>query len=359
MMHMMSRRAFILVIVLFLVGHPLLMTAAAEPIVIDRFSGDIDRATLMFSKSLVNSTLELEMPPGATIVSAEVTMEGLGGAAAESSILNFTNGKLDSNVFAVWTEARDLYPPKVDPRNNQWSKVSNREIPLIQKNDMNYWQIDTNDPKAGEPPGARAYQLYRFIPSTTGADNVTVRWEGFSTCGMNRTNPYHSEMWLYNHTDSDWIMVDFYDSQSMNDQWINYTFDLPSPFVDGDGSIDVLIVGINSQWAGPMLPAYDEGHLYTDYIELEVMSPGGLQYPSDVSMYIDLTEVTSLTGELRTTVTIDDSFGFPGALQAALDEHPVTPDNVTLSVSFAVGSPTAGRLLVSGLRIEYDPVVSN
>jgi len=358
MMLMYWRRALLVVAVLSMIGPSVLMTATADPVTIDRFAGNVESATLAFSDTLLNTSLALDIPPGADIISAELTLEGVGGMAAESSILNFTNGVVDTDVWAHWTEGRDLYTPDVDPRNNRWSAATNRDIPNIQKNDGQYWTIDTFDPNAGKPPGARAYQLYRFLPNSVGAEDITVRWEGFSTCGMNQTNPYHCEMWLYNHTDAEWIMVEDYDATNITDEWINYTFDLPSPFVDTDGSIDVLIVGLNSEWAGPMLPAYDEGHLYTDYIEVEVKSAGGLQYPFDVSIFIDEVEVVDLVGELTGSVTVGDAQGLTAGLQSVLDTYPVTPVNVTLDLAFAVGSPTAGRLTVGDLLIEYDPVVN-
>lgn len=349
----------IVVTVLLLLAPSVLMTATADPVTIDRFSGDVESATLSFADSLINTSLSIDMPPGATITYAEMTLEGVGGAAADSSILNFTNGKLDSNVFANWTEGRDLYPPDVDPRNNQWTAINNREVPLLQKNDGQYWQLDTFDPSAGKPPGARPYHLFRFIPNSAGADNITVRWDGFSLCAMNRTNLFHAEMWMYDHTDSEWVLVGSYsDNNDTLDAWINYTFDLPSPYLDTDGSIDVLIVGINSEWAGPMLPAYDEGHLYTDYVEVEVLSKGGIQYPQDVSIYVDEEAVVDLTGEITSPVTVDDGHDLAAGLQAALDAHPVAPENVTLDLSFVVGAPTAGRLTVGGLFIQYDPIVN-
>jgi hypothetical protein len=325
---------------------------------IDKFAGDVEQATLSFSDSLINGSLAIEMPSGATIVSASVTLEGVGGNASESSYLNFTNGEVDTDVFAHWNEGRGLYPPSVDPRNNQWQAATNRDIPSIQKDDGTYWRTDTIDPSAGKPPGAWPIQLYRFIPNSLGADNVTVHWNGWSNCAMNQTNPYHAEMWLYDHTDSEWTEVADYDAANITDEWINYTFDMPSSFVDNDGSIDVAIVGLPSQWAGPMLPAYDEGHLATDFIEVEVRSKGGIQFPMDVGLYIDDVEVTTLSGEISTALTIDDTFGFSSRLQTILDAHEVTPENVTLGVSLAVGSPTAGRLTVRDLLIEYNPVVN-
>jgi len=352
------KRSFILLLAAVLVSTTFPGTVAGEDVTLESFVGGIEVATLRFEESLLNSSLAIELPPGATIVSSEFTIEGVGGAAADSSKLNFTNGKLTSNVWAHYNEGRNIYPLTVDPSNHQWTAINNREVMLLQNDDGQYWQLDTQDPGSGKPPGARPIQLYRFQPKTAGADSVTVTWDGFSLCAMNQTNLFHAAMWLYNHTDGEWILVKDYGANNQIDTWLNYTFDLPSPFVGANGSIDVAIVGINSEWAGPMLPAFDEGHLYTDFIEVEVESSGGIQYPTDVGLVVDGETLLTVTGEVTTAVTIDDTFGLSDALQAVLDEYPVSPDNVTLPFGFSVGGPTAGRLTVSDLLIVYTPIVN-
>lgn len=352
------KRAIILLLAAIVLASTVPGATAGADVTLDSFVGGIEVATLRFDASLVNTSLAIELPPGSTIVSSEFTMEGVGGAAAESSKLNFTNGKLTSNIWAYYNEGRGLYPLTVDPSNHQWTAINNREVVLLQNVDGQYWQLDTQDPGSGKPPGARPIQLYRFQPSTAGADNVTVSWSGFSLCAMNQTNLFHVEMWLYNHTDGEWVLANSYGSDNQTDTWLNYTFDLPSPFVGTNGSIDVAIVGINSEWAGPMLPAFDEGHLYSDFIEVDVKSSGGIQYPSDVSLIVDGVTVLTVPGEVTSAVTIDDTFGLSDGLQGILDEYSVSPDNVSLSFGFSVGGHTAGRLTVSDLLIVYTPIVN-
>ncbi len=350
--------SFVLVLLLVPTFSP---EAGAATQVIDRFEGDVTGATLDFSMSLGNSSLSIEIPPGAAIESAELTVAGVQGQAVESSTLNFTTGNVGKDLWAFYNEGRAIYPPKVVPGNHRWMPAINKEITRINTSDDTYWKTDTQDPQAGRPPGgAYPIQLYSFLPQYLGADNITVRWEGLGTCAFNKTNNYHAEMWLYNHTDRVWIMVEEYSNNNVNltDEWLNYTFDIPSPFVAGNGSVDVAIVGTHSEWAGPMLPAYDEGHLWTDYIELDVSSKGGIQYPSDISLYVEDIEVAVLTGEIVDPITIGDAQDLAGNLQAALDTFKVTPDNVSLPLTFFVGGPTAGWLHVSGLRIEYEPVVN-
>ena len=332
----------------------------ASPTVIDTFSGDVEEATLNFTKGLGNDSLSIDIPLGATILSAEVVLEGVPGTAAASSVLNFTNGNVGTDVWAYYNEGRTIFPLTVDPRIHLWNAAQNTDIKLIKDLDGQMWQTSTLDPLAGAPPGAYPIQLYSFLPNAAGASSMTVAWNGLSLCSQNKTNIFHAEMWLYNHTDKEWIKVVEYSNNSATELfvWMNHTFDLPSPFLSPTGLVDVAIVGIPSEWAGPMLPAYEEGLLMSDYIELNVTSAGGIQYPRDVSLVIDAMEIAVVPGNITDPVTIDDTYGFATALQEVLDNQTVRPENITLDLTFFVGRPTAGLLNVSGLWIVFEPVVN-
>ena len=181
---------------------------AATTVVIDSFEGGVSKSTLDFSKSLRNDSLSIEIPPGATILTAELTVQGEGGLADASSTLNFTNGVIGQDAWAWWNEGRTIYPLKVVPGNHMWNLAAKPEITAINTSDDVYWKTDTQDPQAGAPPGgAYPIHLFSFIPGAAGAENITVRWEGLGTSAFNRTDTYHAEMWLYNHTDKEWIMV--------------------------------------------------------------------------------------------------------------------------------------------------------
>ncbi len=357
---MKSARYVLLFTVILLLLPTLSPEVGASPTVIDTFTGDVQEATLNFTKGLGNDSLSVDIPLGATILSAEVVLEGVEGTADDSSTLNFTNGNVDTDVWAYYNEGRTIYPLTVNPNLHLWNKAQNTDVKLIKDSDGQIWETATLDPQAGAPPGAYPIQLYRFLPNSAGANNITVAWEGMAFCTMNKTNMFHAEMWLYNHTDSKWIQVTEYNNNSATEilVWMNYTFDLPSSFVSPNGDIDVAIVGTPSEWAGPMIPGFAEGYLYTDYIEVNITSAGGIQYPRDVSLVIDGVEIAKVPGNITDPVTIDETYGFATALQEVLDNQTVKPENITLDLAFFVERPTAGLLNVSGLWIVYEPVVN-
>ena len=167
---------------------------------------------------------------------------------------------------------------------------------------------------------------------------------------MNLTTSYHTEMWLWNHTASKWVNVRSYSSTAQGDVWLNYTIDMPSPYVSSEGAIPVAMSGIHSENLLMVVP----GHISTDYVRVSVTSAGGLTYPEDLTLSIDGTEIAMIPGNLTGTVTLDSSYSFGTNIQAVLDEYLVTPVNVTLVFEFSVGYVTAGWLNVSDLVIMYD-----
>ncbi len=321
-------------------------------IVIDRFNDDVAVATLDFSHSLVNSSLSVDIPPGVVLTSAEVTVEGVGVNGSPSSVLDFDNGVLGTNVWAHWNEGQGLYPPTVDPRNHRWTKITATDVKSIKWVDSVQWLTQTTG--QGLPPYEWPLQLYRFAPVTSGATSIEVMWNGTGVAQLNATAFYQADLWLYDHSDDVWDRVANFASNSDVIVWLNFSFDLPSPYLATDGSIDVAVAGPHSDNMLLQVP----GVLLTDYIGVKVTSVGGLQYPADIALSIDDVEMATINGNVTDPVTIGAGSGLLSNLQTVLDAYQVTPDNVTLVFDFSVGQATAGMLSVRDLVIEYTPLTN-
>ncbi len=326
---------------------------AAENVVIDRFLGDIQEATLEFNETLSNTSLAIDVPRGASVVSAQVSVEGVGEIDILGKVLDFNNGIMGNDVWAHWNEGQGLHPPKVDPSSHNWQAATNNEVLKIAKEDGNGWEIRTTD--QGQPPYSWPIQLFCFKPDIQGAKNITISWNGIGYCGLNRTASYQSEMWLYNFTDEVWWMAEAYRSMQKRDLWLNHTIEMPSTLVASNGTVAVAIAGPHSE---SIAGRVDDGQIHTDYISVEVISKGEVEYPMDVKMGIDATEVATLPGCVIEPQTIGEAQGFAATLQDVIDTYSVWPGNVTLWLNFSVGTPTVGKLHVSGLVIEYEPVVN-
>ena len=140
--------------------------------------GLLATATLDFNNSIVNSSLSIDIPPGAALTEASMVVEGVGVNGSASSALDFYNGVLGSNVYAYSNQGLKLYPPTVDPRNHRWTLIGNNEVTLIAKLDDSAWE--TRSGGQGLPPYEYPLQLYRFIPVSSGATAINVTWQAIS-----------------------------------------------------------------------------------------------------------------------------------------------------------------------------------
>jgi len=325
-------------------------------VVVDSFMDGITNATITFVGQLSNDSLGVELPRGATVLSAALTIEGLEGTVMPSTLIDFDNTLPGKDLWAKWSEGQGLYPPKVDPYNSRWNAATLRDYQGVAKADGTTWTTETTD--AGKPPYAWPIQLYHFNPGVAGAQEITVMWEGMSSCSFNQTHDYHCELWLRDHTALEWDMVASYSSDLDDDVWLNYTFTMPSDYYSSNGSVALAVVGVHSQWAGPMLPAFDVGHLFSDYVALRVNTTGSTQYPTDVGLDVGGHVVQVPPGVLMGKLVLGDAQGLRDAVQSAVDDALVEPGNVSLPFNFSAGATTAGLLRVSALRVEYEPPVN-
>ncbi len=355
----MRKRAIILLVMLVtaMLAMPIgLPQVGAEPVTIDEFSGGVTNATLEYKDQAWNMDMAIEVPRGASILRAELVVEGMPGYAPTgwssvgeysgnakgdhwinftfdipsnyidedgavdiavvgihsewagpmlpafdyghlytdyiaveannsggSKLVDFNNTQVGNDLWARWNEGQGLYPPSVDPKNNQWRAAGKREIPSIAFSDDTYWYTVTAD--AGRPPFAWPIQLYHMNPNLTNPKSYKAVWEGFSTCSCNNTNMFHAEIWLYNHK-------------------------------------------------------------------------GAVEHPEDLRLGIEDTTLTVFDGNLTGEVTVGDAHGLKDAIQAAIDNHTVRPGNLILPLNFSLVRTTGAKLHVRDLLIEYEPVVN-
>lgn len=327
------------------------------PVIVDTFIGDVAEAELNFSVDPVNGTLSVELPRGATVLDASFDMEGIPGTQSEETQLDFVNGVVGKTVWAYGKGDAGIYPPKVDPYNSGWTHANKKEIGNLPPNDQAYWQTMTT--VQGRPPPAPPtewpIQLYHFNPGVSDVDSIFVSWTGHGWCQLNRTTPNHVEMWLYNHTGTEWERVQNFTSGNAKDTIINFTAQTPTPYLSTNGSIDVAMVGSVSLTAGNMIA---NGEINTDHIEVKVTSGITVVYPYDVTLEIGGNNVTTYTNYLRDRITIGSSDGLVQALQDHIDGATVMPGNLTIPFNISLPTALNASIRVNDLRIEYEPVVN-
>jgi hypothetical protein len=349
--------SLVIIVVLGMLMMPIsgpVQTASASPVVVDSFLGSVDIANLTFEVDTLNNSLVLEIPRGATIIDASVTLEGVSGLLKNPKQLDFVNGVIGKNVWAKHEGDAGIYPLKVDPHNNKWTPANKKEYMSLDKNDGVWWITKTSLGAAGNPT-EWPIQIFHFNPAIQNATELDVSWLGHSFNQLNQTDPAHAEMWLYNQTGTTWEKVDNYSSKQNNDVELNYSTTGSTPYISSNGSIDVAIVGAISQ---SMQGRFLDGQLDSDYIEVIVTPVPTIEWPYDITLEVGATNVTTIYTYLTGETTIDATDGLVQAIQDVIDGEAVHMGTLSIPFNFSVGNMTTAKVQVRDLRVEYEPVVN-
>jgi hypothetical protein len=355
-----QKRVTMIVAFLTLLSMTVFNPVAAVPmttsVVLTEFEGGLAEATLLFNESALNDSLAIELPRGATINSAEVSLEGVPTMKNTYANFDFENNTVGANLWAKYDNDVTKYPPAFDPYGVAWAKPGGGEIDDMKKSDDVYW--DVHGPAVTGLPVPQEYpvQLFHFSPGTS-TDSYEVIWEGYGSCQGSPTNRFSAEMWLYDHTAQDWDKVKSYSRQGAGDALLRYSFDDTSKYLSSDMAIAVAIFGPHADVRGRP-PIFDAGHLYTDYIGIAIGSGTTQEIPEDVSFAVDGNEVLSLEGPLSGKVSVGSTDGLADIIQAVIDSYEVIPGNVSIAFIVTVSSKTLGRINMTDLRVEYDPLVN-
>ena len=330
---------------------------SAEAAVLDTFVGGVPSAELTFAVHPWNASLALELPRGSQLSTASFSVGGIEGPGIIDSVVDFSGGAVGADRWAMWKADIGLYPPDLDPYKDVWKGVSALDLASIGRDEGRYWHTQTPN-QLMKPPWEWPLQVYQFDPDVPSAPAYTVAWNGYGTCAVNQTSVYQAEMWLFNHTSSEWESAATHASNAAGDVWLNVTIESGSVYRATNGSIPVAMVGPHSDTDNQPRPRIDFGHLYTDYIAVVVSGTGADEYPSHVNVTVNDVPLALSAGELSGTVVVGDAHGLRATIQAIIDDEPVMPGNITVTLNFTVARTTMARLSVGALRIDHDVPVN-
>jgi hypothetical protein len=327
-------------------------------VLLEHFAYGNTNATVEFKSSNDSypSELLIDIPRGAAIIDANVSVSGTEGAGMASTRMDFSTHAVGPGLWARHNESTGIYEPDVDPHNNSWSAMPTAQVANVTSVDGKYWHTQT--PTAPTTaPWEYTIQLFHFTVDTENAVMHNISWRGHGKClGNNTFTKYHAEIWIYDHVDNEWYHPGSYWDWLPDDQWMNISISSGEVYISTNGSIDVAIVGNHAEVNNSVAPAVsDYGHLYTDYIGLVTHhSSASNEYPKDVTLEVFGNYLRVKDGPLTETVEVGDGLGFKTALQSHIDSYPQKPGNVTLSIGVLVKWPTFSKVEVSNLSILYD-----
>lgn len=332
-------------------------SAEDTTVLLDHFWSGSKNATLAFDYRNSSDPFDLliNIPRGAAIISANVTLKGVPGPVTFTSTMDFDSGVLGTDVWARHEEATDIYGLNVDPYDNTWHSAGASDVAKLKTVDGNKWHTSTpTTPTVA--PWEWPIQLFHFQVNTTDAVLHEVTWLGHGEClGNNTWANYSAEFYIYDHDFGTWDYRSSYQSVSPQDEWFNVSFRPTDATISSNGSVDVAIVGMHAEVNNSVVPAVsDYGHLYTDYVGVVTThTTEEDEYPEDVTIaafghYIPVQE-----GPLTGTVDYG-SKAFRDALQEHIDHYPQQPGNVTIGFEIYVARITLATVYASDLRIWYD-----
>jgi hypothetical protein len=355
-----SDRSFIpaTVLLLCLVLVPLSApVTSAEPLSITTFGGGVDDVTLTFMDGAANASAAIEVPRGATVNSASMDIEGIGGYEEVVSTLTFAQWDISSphRAWKGWVQGN--YPPSYpywDPYHPGGTDLTRMEYPLIGNADDTRLATLTGHDASGRYP----YHLFRFTVPSGNLTGIAIRWEGYGQCLASQTEG-GGEMFVWKPTTETWARVDFYSQAGAGQErllrksWVGPH----TSYVDAWDQVFVLVLGNPSQSTGGANPVIMDGELHTDHILVNATLEGEWVEASDVTLTVaPAGEVWRRGGTFNGSTRV--STGLKEALQAAIDAETVLPSNITVPLTVTFPSVTSASIRLSNLTVVYEPVVN-
>jgi hypothetical protein len=331
----------------------------AEPVPITEFAGGEANVTLTFAEKASNATAGIEVPRGATITSAWMDIEGVGGYQQDVRTLDLNRWDTGSPHRAWEGSIPGNYPPTSpywDPYSPKGANLTRFQYATLGTSDGNNLETMTGTSSTGRYP----FHWFKFnIPDGT-LTALSIRWEGFGQCLASATIG-GAEMFVWNNDTQAWIRADFYSQAgALVERVLQKSWKGPHDnFVDQDRNVFIIVIGKPSERSAGPNPVLMDGEIHTDYINVNATLEGQWTEAEDVNLTVAPTgELWNVNGEFTGRVRLGSGPGLMNALQAAVDDEEVLPSNITVPLVFSFENVTSAGIRLSNLSVVYEPVVN-
>ncbi len=301
-----------------------------------------------FEESRENSTYHVPIPNSGTVTAASISLKGVERYSLKGTPTDF--GDLPTASHIAFRGEDGKYPPLNSPSNyNQFRFTSTEEVDI---SSLDAQCVTQSTSQSLNPlPFHYPYHMFDMQVDRAGMVRLVLQWHGYGHNPENKTLTHGAEMYVWNYTDSSWLLVGSYESNDTLGQVrkIGHTLMSPYDYADNFGHVNILVFGKHDE-RGPMRP--DQGWVATDYVSATVLRNDTLQQPQDVSLSIGAgSPIWSVSGPWTGSVTVDDSHGLKAALQAYVDSIPPSPQSVSAPIVLKVRQATWGMVGVSALSV--------
>ena len=312
------------------------------------FAEALPPVSVLFEESARNATFHIPVPRSGAVLSAQLTVEGEPRYSLKGTPTNFSYNP-DAAHAAYWNQD-GTWPPANSPTTYKAVSLIPTEEEQVAAPDGQTFDSTTswnNNP----PPHTRPYHLFDFRLDTTDMARLKVEWHGYGLNDANATNTHGAELWIWSPAATGWTRLGSY---ALNDpgnvvRELGATITDPYDYVSSANRASLLAFGQQDE---PMGGWPSLGHVSTDYVAVTVLRNDTLQQPVGVSIAIDNgTAFWSRAGALTGQVPVGAAEGFGAALQAYVDAQRPGPGNVSVPLTFRVGSPTFAAVRVRALAV--------
>ncbi len=336
-------------------------TVRADPESISTFEGGLSEVELTFRQNMQNTSAAISIPRGATVLTAEMDLEGLRMPGDYQSSYDYSNYNPTTTPHRAWCGwVQSNYPPSHpfwDPDSPRGSALTVSEYGDVGASDDDRLQTKTGVRTTDRYP----FHLFRFELPEGSVTELGLGWEGHGYCLANSTGTRGAEVFLWCNASKAWDKVASYSrSEALQDRTLEKTIGTnPGRYIDGKEQVFVLVYGKRSENVAGPNPWTAEGEINTDHVRLNATFEAGYEYVANVSLgVVAAEEVWDHVGVLEGRVHIGDAQDLGGAIQKAVDAAEISPGNLTVGLYVNVSGKTAGVVRLSNLTISYEPLLN-
>jgi hypothetical protein len=303
---------------------------------------------LTFTTPGMDSSLYLNLPEGATINSASISLEGMALKDTTASTVDFDFNQTDNKGGWRASTTENVSTTTNTPQSFQGAQIAPGDMVQLANDDGNYLE-DFGKMITFE------YHQFKYDVSMTDITEIQVEWNGHSWSYTDWTGAplYGAQMFIWNNQTQAWELLDYYDKWAdSSDYWLKDT--LTGANLDNYLYNDVeLRVIVQNYYC-------DKGTYFaqidSDFAKVVVTGKAS-HFPTDVKLDVNNDGTYELTqaGILTGTISYNGQ-EFKAQLQGLITTQ--GPGVGDFKVPLGVSTSTAGKVRVGNVSITYDAYVN-
>jgi hypothetical protein len=287
-----------------------------------------------------NTDLNLTLPEGAIINSAEMELQGVGIQGVSKPFDHTFSDTVNNNA---WKGATTEHPPTSTPSTFATTAFTNTDYSNIKTSD------NVRASYSSKFMDNYTYHLFRFKVTETGITNLNVYWEGYGILNGPSISPYKAYLYIWNSSSLSWELLGSNESNINPIDFViqNNSFGNPNDYINSSNFTYIMA-------QGPKVPGgLSTSVIKTDFVKV-VVTGLGISYPENPTFNIgDDDDVEwEFSGIFDQSDKIDENNNFKSELQSLIDSAEPGCQYVDIPLNFT--STTEGKIKIFNISISYE-----